>query len=117
MKPLIYLSLLIPSMVVGQSIRNDDLYFEADSKSSTLVIKDSRTKRVWTADLAHCINDAVITKWGQVDQPKFAAFSMTDVVRPNDHQLKISVKESQTGMTCSMIVTLDGPNVSFEVLT
>jgi len=117
MKPLIYLSLLIPSMVVGQSIRNDDLYFEADSKSSTLVIKDSRTKRVWTADLAHCINDAVITKWGQVDQPKFAAFSMTDVARPNDHQLKISVKESQTGKTCSMIVTLDGPNVSFEVFT
>jgi hypothetical protein len=42
---------------------------------------------------------------------------VTDIARLNDHQLKISVKESQTGKTCSMIVTLDEPNVSFEVLT
>jgi hypothetical protein len=102
--------------LVDQSIRNSDLSFEADSKSNTLVIKDSRTKRVWTADLAHCISDAVITKWGPIDQPKFAAFSITDVARLDDHQVKISVKDAQTGKTCSMAVTLDGPNVSFEVL-
>ena len=35
--------------LVSQSIQNHDLSFEADSKSSTLVIKDSRTKRTWTA--------------------------------------------------------------------
>jgi hypothetical protein len=104
-------------ILVGQSIRNDDLSFEADSKSSTLVINDTRTKRVWTADLAHCVSDAVVTKWGPLDQPKFGAFSMTDVARLDDRQVKISVKEARTGKTCSMIVTLDRPNVSSEVPT
>ena len=103
--------------LVGQSIRNHDLSFEADGKSNTLVIKDTRTWRTWTADLGHCLSEAVITKWGPLDQPQFAAFSMTDVAHLNDHTLKISVKEAKTDKSCSMIVTLDGPNVSFEVLT
>ena len=116
MKLLIYIFLLIPSIVVGQSIRNSDLSFEADGKANTLVIKDTRTRRTWTADLAHCISEAVITKWGSLDQPKFAAFSITDVAQAGD-KLQISVKDAQTGKAYSMIVSLDGPNVSFEVLT
>jgi hypothetical protein len=27
--------------------------------------------RIWSADLANCINHAVITKWGAMVQPKF----------------------------------------------
>ncbi|MEI6605069.1 MAG: glycoside hydrolase [Verrucomicrobiota bacterium] len=106
----------MPSVLCGQAIRNHDLSFEAEGKSNTLVIKDNRTKRTWTADLGHCLSEAVITKWGTMDQAKFAAFGMTEVARLNDHQVKISVKEAQTGKTCSMVVTLAGPNVSFEVL-
>jgi len=108
--------LLIPSILFGQSIRNKDLSFEADGKSNTLVIRDFRTKRTWTAGLSNGIHDAVITKWGSIDQPKFAAFRITDVAEV-DHKVIVSVKDAQTGRSYSMIVALDGPNVSFEVLT
>jgi len=112
-----YMCLLIPSVLFGETIRNNELSFEADSQSNTLVIKDARTKRTWTADFTQCVSDAVITKWGPITQPKLAVFSITNVARVDDHQIKISVKEAQTGKTYSMFVTLDGPNVSFEVLT
>ena len=103
--------------LVSQSIQNHDLSFEADSKSSTLVIKDSRTKRTWTAGLGHCISAADVNKWGLIDQLKSAAFSITDIERLDNHTLKITVKDDQAGKPCSMIVTLNGPNVSFEVFT
>ena len=109
--------LLIPCILRGESIRNDDLSFEADSTSNTLVIKDTRTKRIWTADLARCLSEALVTKWGSLDQAKFGAFSVTNVARLDDHQVKISVKDVQSGKVCIMIVTLDGPNVSFEIRT
>jgi len=115
MRLLIQIFLLIPSMVVGQSIRNHDLSFEADGKTNTLVIQDTRTRRTWTADLAHCISDAVITKWGTLDQPKFAGFSITGVARLDDHQVKISLKDANVGKAYSMSVALDGSNVTFEV--
>lgn len=88
----------------------------ADRKSNTLVIKDSRTKRSWTADFTQCVSEAVITKWGTLDQPKFAAFSIHNVARLDDRRMKVSVKEAQVGNAYSMIVTLDGPSVSFEVM-
>ena len=116
MKSFLCTFLLIPSVLFGQSIRNKDLSFEADDKSNTLVIKDFRTKRTWTADLSNCIHDAVITKYGSIDQPRFAAFSITDVAVV-DHKARVSVKDAQTGKSYSMIVALDGSNVSFEVLT
>ena len=108
--------LLVPFILCGQSIRNHELSFGADCKSNTLVIQDFRTKRIWTANLAHCINDAVITKWGMLDQPGFASFSITDVAQ-SDQNARVSVKDSKTGRSYSMNVSLDGPNVSFEVLT
>jgi hypothetical protein len=109
--------LLIPSVLLGQTIRNKELSFVADRQSNTLVIKDARTQRTWTADFAQCVSDAVLSKWGPITQPKFDAFTIMDVTRSDDHQVKISVKEAQAGKAYSMIVTLDGPSVSFEVLT
>ena len=100
-----------------QVIQNESLSFEADSALNTLVIKDARTKRTWTADLTHCISDAVITKWGPLDQAKFDAFSITNIAQLDEHKIQIAVKEAQTGKARSMIVTLNGPNVSFEVST
>ena len=116
MTKLCIIFLLVPFALCGQSIRNHELSFEADCKSNTLVIKDFRTKRIWIADLAHCINDAVITKWGSLDQPGFASFSITDVAL-SDQNARVSVKDSKTGRSYLMNVSLDGPNVSFEVLT
>ena len=113
---MILVGLLIPPVLFGQTIRNKELCFDADSKANTLVIKDSRTKRTWTADFTKCVSDAVITKWGPITQPTFAAFNITNVVRLDDHHMKMSVKEAQTGKAYAMIVTLDGQNVSFEVL-
>lgn len=116
MTKLCIIFLIVPFALCGQSIRNHELSFEADCKSNTLVIKDFRTKRIWIADLAHCINDAVITKWGPLDQLGFASFSITDVAQ-SDQNARVSVKDSKTGRSYSMNVSLDGPNVSFEVLT
>jgi hypothetical protein len=113
----IYLLLFVPFVLTGQIIQNQYLSFEVDSKSNSMVIKDSRTKRTWTADFSRCVSEAVVTKWGSLDQPKFAAFRIIDVARLADHQVRISVKEAQAGKAYSMVVTLDGPSVSFDVLT
>lgn len=116
MKLLLSLLLLIPSALPGQTIQNTAISFQADRVSNKLVITDSRTTRVWTADLGHCINDAVVTKWGPIDQAKFAAFTITDVVRL-DEKMKVFVQDSLSGKIYSMLVALDGPSVSIEVLT
>jgi len=117
MKFLLYALLLAPSVLFGQIIQNESLSFEADSTSNTLVIRDARTSRIWTADLANCLSDADITKWGTLGQTSFDAFSITEINQRAEHQLKVTVKEARTGKGHSMIVTLDGPNVSFEVFT
>jgi len=117
MKFLLSALLLAPSVLFGQIIQNESVSFEADSASNTLVIRDARTDRTWTADLANCVSDAVVTKWGQLDQPSFDAFRITEVEQLAGHQVKITLEEARAGKGHSLIVTLDGPNVSFEVFT
>ena len=115
MKKTMGIILLIPSLLLAESIRNARLQFTADSDRNMLSVKDSRTGREWVARFDACAGASEFDDWQHIKKPQYRLFKLNDVRKADSSQLKRTVEDSGSGQQYVLDAALDGSTLSFEL--